>query len=164
RVTQLPTVLMSSPASSTRKRKSGSAPKRRERALAAFALAIILLPGMAWAAEEKYLASIMPAVQSGPNRDAIVLPLADTENSPAAGHVSARVEDATVQPVRGETCPVEGMAALSLAELPLPATESLRFVIAPRANHHLSAPMGDALSPATAEGVDLLSFAQRKML
>src|SRR5262245_9826074 len=154
---------MSSPASSKRKRKSGSAPERRGRALAAFALAIIILPGTVWGAEEKYLASIMSGLQSEPTPNAIVLPLADTGNSDANRAVSL-VEDAAVQLAHGEMCPFESMAALSLVELPLPAAELLRFIIAPQDNHPLSGPRGDTLSHANTNGVDLLSFARKKML
>src|SRR5262249_12534926 len=112
---------MSSPASSKRKRKSGSAPERCGRVLAAFALAIIMLPGMVWGAEEKYLAPIMSGPRSDPSPDAIVPPLADTGNSVAADRAVSLLEDAAVQLAHGETCPFESMAALSLVELPLPA-------------------------------------------
>src|ERR1700741_116061 len=155
---------MSSPASSKRKRKSGSAPKRRGTALVAFALAIMMLPGMVWGAEEKYLASIMSALRSNSNPDAIVLPLAETGNSAAASHVAALTEDAIVQLAHGETCSVESMAALSLVELPLPPAEQLRFSFAPGADHNPPGPMGDAPSHANTKGMDLLSFARKKML
>jgi rare lipoprotein A len=128
----------------------------------AFAVAVaVLLPGMAWSAEEKDLASILDTLSSDSNSGTVALTLTHVDSSADTG--SLLPGDSAGEPTTRETCPFEN-TSLSLVELPQTRDASLGFVIATRTGHEMSNPMGDSLVRAGIPNVDMISFVRNRML
>jgi rare lipoprotein A len=116
-------------------------------------------------AQDGYVASIPNASKSDSNSDAaaltlrsVDLPASDDTKPSFPGEVS--VEDTLM-----ETCPIESTANLGLIALPQADGELLSpFTVAPRAGHNLFESMGALLARTGTDGVDLISFARKKML
>jgi rare lipoprotein A len=129
----------------------------------AFAVALTMLPGVAWSAEERDLAPIADTVRSDSSSNVVVLTLTHLESPTTRDTESLLPGDSGAEPISSETCQFEN-TSLSLVELPQIDNDSLRFAIAPRAGHEMSNPMGDSLARAGIPNVDLVSFVRKKML
>lgn len=175
---------MASPASSSeRNRKSRSQPAC-SRAVTAFVVAIVMLPGMCWDdAADRYVVPVEAALHAGSDPDVVVLALATTERSAAAADVQASSvddhdaaadtetssvnddddDDIGVQPGGTDTCPVENTAALSLAELRLASSDLMPFAITPRTAHRMLEMTPGALAGMRTGDVDLVSYTRGKI-
>jgi len=120
--------------------------------LGVLTLALVMLPGMVWGAEEKPSSSGVAA-----------LDLKATELSVTGNSDNSSPTESTL-PVRGETCGFENTAALSLVDLTLPDTELLPFTIAPRTTHIIFDGMEGAVMRVSSKDVNLTAFARKKML
>ena len=125
-----------------------------------FAVAVTLLPSLAWSGEEKDLAPITDAVRSDSSPDAVGLRLTHLESSADTGSLP---DNSAGETLTSETCQFEN-TSLSLLELPQTDNNSLGFVIAPRPVHETLNPMGDSLARAGIPDVDLVSFVSEKMV
>ena len=157
---------MFSPASSYKcKCKSDSRPARGRRALVALTLALALLPDIVWGAQDEHIVSITDARKPDTNSDVVVLTLTNVERPAAEDTKSSLPDETGVQDARIDTCRSENTVALSLIALPPVDSELLPlFAAAPRAGHHMFDLFGDLPARASSDGVDLVSFAQKKLL
>jgi rare lipoprotein A len=118
--------------------------------LVALTLALALLPDIVWGAQDEPIVSITDAREPDTNSDILVLTLTN---------------ETGVQGARIDTCRSENTVALSLIALPPVDSKLLPpFAAAPRAGHHKFDLFGDLPASASTDGVDLVSFAQKKLL
>src|SRR5207237_5689974 len=73
-------------------------------------------------------------------------------------------DDIAVEPSRGEACSLENIAVLSLLDPPSDDHRLLPFHILPRTAYRIADTMEVARAGANGRGVDLVAYAQRKML
>jgi rare lipoprotein A len=128
----------------------------------AFAVALAMLPSVAWSAEDKDLAPITDTVRSDSSSD-VVFTLTHLE-PPTTTDAESLLPGASVgEPITSETCQFE-ITSLSLVELPQADNDSLRIGIAPQAKHEALNPRGESLARADIPVVDTVSFVRKKML
>ena len=171
--------------SSKRKRKSRSQPARR--AVTAFVVAIVMLPGMCWddaadRAADRYVVPIEAALHAGSNPDVVVLAVTNTERSAAAADVQASSvddhdaaadteassvdghdDDIGVQPGSTDTCLLENTAGLSLAELRVASSDLMPFAITSRTARRMLGMMPGALAGMGTGDVDLVAYTRREI-
>src|SRR5437016_6005154 len=159
---------MSSPASSQRKRKSSSR-LTRSRAVITLALAAIMLAGTGQdSAEDRYGTSVETITQSDSDSDVVIVALTDAVDSvilnTELNTEKSSADDIAVEPSRGEACSLENIAVLSLLDPPSDDHRLLPFHILPRTAYRIADTMEVARAGANGRGVDLVAYAQRKML
>jgi rare lipoprotein A len=157
---------MFSPASSYKcKCKSDSRAACGRRALVALTLALALLPDIVWGAQDEHIVSITDARKPDTNSDVVVLTLTNVERPAAEDTKSSLPDETGVQDARIDTCRSENTVALSLIALPPVDSELLPlFAAASRTGHHMFDLSRDLRARASSDGVDLASFAQKKLL
>jgi rare lipoprotein A len=97
------------------------------------------------------------------NSNVVVLTLANAAAPQGAEAQPLLPAEVATQPDR-ETCPVERTAALSIAGFRLTDLDFPSFMTAPRAARTMLDTMGNVFVHAGANGVDLVSYARRKIL
>ena len=165
-VIQVPTVLMSPPASSSkRNRRVPSPPAHRGRAVMTFIMALSFLVGMVWdSIESRYAASLAAAIQIKLDSDVVVLSLGTFSNQ-----TETSIEVAQGTGIDGlanavETCDVTPLAALSRLILPVVDNQPASFPIVPQIRNDIFEPIRNASASASTGGTDLISFARNKVL
>jgi peptidoglycan lytic transglycosylase len=129
--------------------------------LVALTLALALLPDIVWGAQDEHIVSITDARKPDTSSDVVVLTLTNVER-PAAEDTKSLLPDETgVQDARIDTCRSENTVALSL--IALPPVDRI-FAAARRAGRHMSDLFVDLPARTSIDGVDLVSFAQKKLL
>jgi hypothetical protein len=138
-------VLMSSPASSSEgRRKSNWCSSPRDRVVIAFALAIAVLPWIAWNNEQQHVTPITTELRSSIDSDVVILSVTDADTAVLS-------------------CPVgRGKFRLALLELVPPAFDLAPLLTLPQKGQE----MLDTMSAAWASigNVDLVAYARRKVL
>jgi rare lipoprotein A len=135
------------------------------RVVVACALAVAMFPDIVLGAQGEFIALTTDTQKSDSNSGAVVLTPGSVELTAARDNTSSSPGEITVQNARLETCSIESTAARSLMALPRTDSESLpSFVIAPRTPHDMLDLMREFFAPASTNGVDLISFARKKML
>jgi rare lipoprotein A len=114
---------------------------------------------MVWDAEESSL-SITAAIDS----DVVILAVANAEGLETAESQPLPVAETYAEPDRDESCPIESTIALSLASLRLTDLDVPSFVTAPRAVRTMLDTMGNVFAHVGTNGIDLVSYARRKIL
>lgn len=157
-VVQLPTVLMS-PSESSPKHNQ---PVRHGRAMITFALATVMSFWVGWDnAEDWYVVPMEPPVQGELDSNAVVL--AFTNGAPSAAAHAETMDVVGVQLSHTETCRGEN-TVLSLLELPGASIDLLSFLSAPPTGRDLLDSLEVTLASVRTSGVDLVSYARRKIL
>jgi peptidoglycan lytic transglycosylase len=132
--------------------------------LVALTLALALLPDIVWGAQDEHIVSTTDARKPNTNSDVVVLTLTNVERPAAEDTKSSLPDEAGVQDARIDTCRSENTVALSLIALPVDRELLPLFAAARRAGHHMFDPFGNLPARASVDGVDLVSFAQKKLL
>jgi rare lipoprotein A len=165
-VIQVPTVLMSPPASSSkRKRKATRPTAHRGRAVMTFILALTFLTAMVWdTVESRYAASLEAATRAKLDSDIIVLSL------PAAGSRTEVPPDLVQDTEAGgaadalETCQATPLEALSRLDLPVVDSRFRWSQIIPLVRNDIFEPIRNESVGARSDTMDLMSFARTKVL
>lgn len=165
-VIQVPTVLMSPPASSPqRSRKSTSHSAQRGRAAMRFILALTFLVGMVWdEIESGYAASWAAAIRIDADSGTVVLALtAASDRTETTIEVASDAEiSSPADPA--ETCDAASLAALVRLALPLAEGESASLSVVPRIRDGIFESIRNASTSTGAGGADLIWFARNKVL
>ena len=156
-------VLMSSPASSSKgRRKSNWCNAPRDRVVITFALAIAVLPWIAWDGEQRQVAAITTELHSETDSDVAILAVTDVETAAPEANASS-ADDAEKRPQVLGSCPiVRGKFRLSLLQLTQLTLDLVPLLTIPQKGQE----MLDTMSAAWASigRVDLVAFARRKVL
>jgi rare lipoprotein A len=165
-VIQVPTVLMSPPASpSKRSRKSASPSAHRGRAAATFVLALAFLASMVWdAIESRYAASLAAAIPGDLDSGIVVLPLAAVGAQTETPFEIAPDVQASSLESRAETCDEAVLTGLSRLVLPPADNEPASFAIVPQIRNDIFESIRNASARTSTGGTDLISFARNKVL
>jgi rare lipoprotein A len=165
-VIQVPTVLMSPPASSPKcKRKSTRSFARRGRAGVTFVLALTFLAGMAWdSIESRYAASLAAAIPTDPDSGIVVLSLAAVSPLTEAPVEVATDDEASDLAIRAETCDEAISARLSRLVLPVADNEPASFSARPQIRNDIFELIRNASADTSIGGMDLLLFTRNKVL
>jgi rare lipoprotein A len=165
-VIQVPTVLMSPPASSSkRSRKSASPSAHRGRAAATFVLALAFLASMVWdAIESRYAASLAAAIPGDLDSGIVVLSLAAVGARTETPLEIAPDAQASSLKNRAETCDEAVLTELSRLDLPMPGNEPASFAIVPQIRNDIFESIRNPSASMSTGGTDLISFAQNKVL
>jgi rare lipoprotein A len=133
--------------------------------LVALTLAFALLPDIVWGAQDERIVSITDGRKSDTKSDVVILTLTNVERPATEDTKSSLPDETGVQGARIDTCRRENTVALSLIALPPVDSESLPlFAAAPKAGHHMFDLFEALPARASTDGVDLVSFAQKRLL
>jgi rare lipoprotein A len=164
-VIQVPTVLMSPPASSSRrKRKAAEPAAQRGRVAVTFAIALTFLASMVWDAIENRCASALATtVQADSDSGTIVLSLAALSAQPVATDEASHPEIAD-QAIFGEACDATTVAALSPFETRSAESEPGSHPTIPQLRNDILDVIRNASTGARTGSADLISLARNKVL
>ncbi|HUL86897.1 MAG TPA: septal ring lytic transglycosylase RlpA family protein [Pseudolabrys sp.] len=128
-----------------------------------FVLATIMLCGMGWEdPENRYVVPIAADGHGGPNSDAVILALTNSEHAAVADN-SSPVDELDTQPSHTEICLVENTTALSVAEFQWGGRSLFPFAISPRTAHHMLDTTPLTLASVDPGGVNVASYTRRKI-
>lgn len=154
---------MSSPASSSKRKRKSSPRPGTGRAIVTLVFAVVAFCGMGWDdTGDRYAVPVGIALHGDPGSDVVVLALPNVEPSAIANIETRSVAVIGQQSRRPETCSAETTAVLSLVELPSANSALPPLPIAPQTAHDMLDTMGIALASSSTGGVDLVSYARRK--
>lgn len=159
-------VLMSSPASSSkRRRKSNSCNASRDRMIVVFALAVAVLPWIVWDKEEKHVTPIVTELRSDNDSAVVILTVIDAEHTVVASEISdSSKDDAGLRSQLAVSCPNDrGQISLSLLELTSPALNLAPLLALPQRGQEMLDTMGAALASIGTGGIDFITYARRKI-
>ncbi len=156
-------VLMSSPARSSKgRRKSNWCNAPRDRVVIAIALAIAVLPWIAWDDGQQHVTAITSELRSDIDSEVVILAVTDGETGASESDAPSKDDAERRSQVLG-SCPiVGGKFRLSLLQLMQPTFDLVPLLTIPQKGQE----MLDTMSAAWASigRVDLVAYARRKVL
>jgi len=165
-VIQVPTVLMSPPASSSKRNRKPASPSAQcGRAALTFALALAFLVGMAWdAIESRYAAPLAAAIEADSDSGMVVVSLARASDQAQTSLDVLPDSEISRTADRADTCDTTTSVTLSRLDLSLVQDEPASIPIIPKTGNDKFELIRTAFTTQGAGGVDLISFARGKVL